>query len=64
VAALAGIVAHGGAAGAIVESLIVLAVVALLAAVWFRERHAARERAARGQAGYAQLRDDDEEPQS
>jgi hypothetical protein len=61
VVALAGIVAHGGAAGAIVESLVILAVVCVLAAIWFRERRAARDRAAEGPA---RLRDDDEAPQS
>jgi hypothetical protein len=57
--ALAGLVAHGGVAGAVVESLIVLAVVAVLVAVWLRERRAARERAGEGPA---RLRDDDEAP--
>jgi uncharacterized membrane-anchored protein len=52
-------VAHGGVAGAIVESLIVLAVVAVLVAVWVRERRAARERVGDGPA---RLRDDDEAP--
>lgn len=32
------LVAHGGVAGAIVESLVVLAVVSVLVAVWLRER--------------------------
>jgi hypothetical protein len=36
-------VAHGGVAGAIVESLIVLAVISVLLAVWLRERRAPRE---------------------
>lgn len=36
--ALPGVVAHGGVAGAIVESLVVLAVVSVLIAVWLRER--------------------------
>jgi hypothetical protein len=52
-------VAHGGVAGAVVESLIVLAVVAVLVAVWLRERRAAKERAGEGPA---RLRDDDEAP--
>jgi hypothetical protein len=38
VAALTGIVAHGGTAGAIVEATVGLAVVALFVAVWLRER--------------------------
>jgi hypothetical protein len=60
VAALAGlIVAHGGTVGAIVESLVLLTVVAVFVAVWLRERRGARERAARGPA---RLRDDDEAP--
>ena len=42
VAALAGLVAHGGTAGAIVESLIALAVVSVLVAVWLRERRGGR----------------------
>jgi len=37
------LVAHGGVAGAIVELLVVLAVVALLVAVWLRERKASHE---------------------
>ncbi len=53
--------AHGGVAGAIVESLIVLAVIAVLVAVWVRERRAARERVGEGPA---RLRDDDEAPLS
>lgn len=51
--------AHGGTAGAIVESLLVLAVAAVFVAIWLRERRSARERAARGPA---RLRDDDEAP--
>jgi hypothetical protein len=47
VAALAGlIIAHGGVTGAVVEALIALAIVAVLVAVWLRERqvsHAAHE---------------------
>jgi uncharacterized membrane-anchored protein len=57
--ALARLVAHGGVAGAIVESLIVLAVVAVFVAVWVRERRTARERNGEGPA---RLRDDDEAP--
>ena len=41
-AALAELVAHGGTAGAIVESLIALAVVSVLVAVWLRERRGGR----------------------
>ena len=37
-AALAGLIAHGGLWGAIVEGLVALAVVGLLVAVWLRER--------------------------
>lgn len=40
-AAHAWLIAHGGSAGAIVESLIVLAVVGVLVAVWLNERRAA-----------------------
>ncbi|MGH3077428.1 MAG: hypothetical protein ACRDPZ_04525 [Gaiellaceae bacterium] len=42
-AADAWLVAHGGLAGAIVEAAIVLALVAVLVAVWLRERRADRE---------------------
>jgi hypothetical protein len=59
VAALAGLVAHGGVAGAIVESLVLLTVVGVFIAIWLRERRVARERAA---TGPARLRDDDEAP--
>jgi acyl-coenzyme A thioesterase PaaI-like protein len=57
VASLAGIVAHGGVAGAIAESAIVLVVASILLAVWVRERKGGRERAPDGSA---RLRDDDE----
>jgi len=40
VVALAELIAHGGVAGAVVEALLVLAVVAVLVAIWLRERHA------------------------
>jgi hypothetical protein len=43
-AALAGLVAHGGLGGAIVESLLVLGIAALFVAVWLRERRARRSR--------------------
>ena len=39
----AGLVAHGGLAGAIVEAAIVLALVGVLAWVWLRERRADRD---------------------
>jgi hypothetical protein len=47
VAALAGLVpgalvAHGGVAGAIVEALLTLSIVAVFFAVWLRERRAGR----------------------
>ena len=57
--ALAWLVAHGGVAGAIVEALVVLAVVGVLAAVWLRER---KDRT--GPVGPARLRDEDEPPVS
>jgi hypothetical protein len=38
VAALARLVAHGGVGGAIVESLLVLTILAIFVAVWLRER--------------------------
>jgi hypothetical protein len=37
---VAGLVAHGGVAGAIVEALLTLGVAALFLAVWLRERRA------------------------
>ena len=55
-AAVAGVVAHGGLAGAVVESLVVLMVVAVLIAVWLRERRSGRDPAVDGPA---QLRDDE-----
>jgi hypothetical protein len=44
VAAVAGLIAHGGIAGAIVESLVALTVAAVLLAVWIRERRVSRLR--------------------
>ena len=35
--------AHGGTAGAVVEALVLLAVVSVFVAVWLRERRAHRE---------------------
>jgi len=60
VAPLAGLalVAHGGVAGAIVESTIVVAVTSVFVAVWFRERRVRREH---GHGGHAVLRDRDDE---
>lgn len=49
------LVGHGGVAGAIAESLVVIAVSAVLVAVWIRER-----RSGRAPEGPARLRDDDE----
>ena len=42
-AADAGLVAHGGLAGALVEAAIVLALVGVLVWVWLRERRADRD---------------------
>jgi len=53
-AALAGIVAHGGIAGAVVESLVFVTVAAILVAVWLRERRWGRDHA---HDGPSQLRD-------
>ena len=50
-------IAHGGVAGAVVESLLALAVLAVLVAVWLRERRGRSEG-----RGPAKLRDDDERP--
>ena len=41
-AALPGLVAHGGLGGAVVEGLLVVAILAVFAAVWLRERRAGR----------------------
>jgi hypothetical protein len=38
VAAIQGLVAHGGVGGAIVEALLALTILALFVAVWLRER--------------------------
>jgi hypothetical protein len=57
VVALAGLVAHGGLAGAIVEAALLVAVTGVFAAVWVRERRARDERG----DGPAGLRDPGEE---
>jgi hypothetical protein len=44
VAPVPGLVAHGGVGGAIVESLLVLTILAIFGAVWLRERRANRSR--------------------
>jgi hypothetical protein len=44
VAALAGLVAHGGVGGAIVEGLLAVSIAAIFFAVWLRERRAGRSR--------------------
>ncbi|MDH4102699.1 MAG: hypothetical protein OEV29_04885 [Thermoleophilia bacterium] len=49
-AALAGLVAHGGVAGAFVEALIALAVILVLGAVWIRERQARRDQRERSES--------------
>jgi hypothetical protein len=56
VAALSGVVAHGGLVGAIVEALVFLTVAAILIAVWLRERRAGGKEA---RDGPARLRDDE-----
>jgi hypothetical protein len=53
VAAGTGLVAHGGAFGAVAETLIAVAIAAFFLAVWLRER-----RRTSGQ-GPAELRDDE-----
>lgn len=53
-ALVAGIVGHGGVAGAVVESLVFLTVAAILIAVWLRERRSGRDHA---HDSPAQLRD-------
>ncbi len=57
-AALAGLIAHGGAAGAVVELLVVVAVVGVLFSVWLRERRSG-EKSTPGVE--ARLRDDEEQ---
>jgi hypothetical protein len=37
------LLAHGGVAGAVIELLLVLGVVAVFVAVWLRERRASRD---------------------
>ena len=53
-APLAWLVAHGGVPGAIVESLVALAVLSVIVAVWLRERRGGDE------AGVEQERRDDD----
>jgi hypothetical protein len=43
-AALPGVIAHGGIAGAIAESLVAISIAAVLVAVWIRERRVSRLR--------------------
>jgi hypothetical protein len=38
------VVAHGGAAGLVIEGLLAATVIAIFAAVWLRERRAGRSR--------------------
>lgn len=38
-------IAHGGVAGAVVEALVVVAVIGVFAAIWLRERGARRSQA-------------------
>ena len=52
-APVAGVVAHGGVGGAIVEGLVFLTVVAVLVAVWLREWRAGHEQ------GSARFRNDE-----
>jgi hypothetical protein len=44
VAPHAGLIAHGGVGGAIVEAVLALSVAAIFLAVWLRERRARRSR--------------------
>ena len=55
-AALTGVVAHGGTGGLVVELLLGLSVGGLFAAVWLRERRRTR----RVHRRLAELRDDDD----
>jgi uncharacterized membrane protein YtjA (UPF0391 family) len=56
VAALAGLVGHGGVAGAIAESGLAVVVASIFLAVWLRERKAGRGRP----PGAARLTDDED----
>ena len=49
-------IAHGGTAGAVVETLLALLVVGVLAAAWLRERRSGEEPEP---SGGARLRDDE-----
>lgn len=53
-AVVPGVIAHGGLAGALVESLVFVTVAAILIAVWLRGRQAGESE------GPARLRDEDE----
>lgn len=57
-AALAGLIAHGGLVGALVEGLIAVAVAGVLVAVWLRERRHG------GEDGSPSLSGDDEAPRT
>jgi len=50
-------VAHGGVAGAAIEALVGLAVLAVFVAVWLREKRVREESSS---SGPARLRDEDE----
>jgi hypothetical protein len=52
---LAWLILHGGVAGAVAESLVVIAIVSVFVAVFVRER-----RTGRASEGPARLRDEDE----
>jgi len=52
-----GLIAHGGVAGAVIESLLALAIVGVLLAVWLRE-----QRGRSGRVGPARLRDEEDVP--
>jgi hypothetical protein len=56
VAPLPALIAHGGVAGAIVETLVVLVVVGVFVAVWLRERRGGGDREPDAET---RLRDDD-----
>ena len=51
-ASLAWLVAHGGIPGAIVESLVALAVLSVIVAVWLRERRGGDEAGVEQQRGH------------
>ena len=61
-ASLAWLVAHGGIPGAIVESLVVLAVLSVIVAVWLRERRGSDEAGVEQERGHDDRRRERSDP--